>query len=112
MSVRAKHILLKHVETRNPFDRVRNVQITRTKQDALKQIQELREMVKASPTSFDTIAKDKSECSSGQKGGDLGQFGRGDMQKPFEDAAFALEVGQMSDVVESASGYHIILRTE
>lgn len=48
---------------------------------------------------------------SGTRGGDLGNFERGMMQKPFEDAAFALNVGQLSDVVDSDSGVHIILRT-
>ena len=46
-----------------------------------------------------------------QRGGDLGEFGRGQMQKPFEDATFALAVGEMSGVVDTDSGVHVILRT-
>ena len=46
-----------------------------------------------------------------QSGGDLGNFGRGMMQKPFEDASFALQVGELSDIVDTDSGTHIILRT-
>lgn len=49
-------------------------------------------------------------CSARQ-GGDLGYFGRGQMQAPFEEASFALAVGEMSDIVDTDSGVHIILRT-
>ena len=75
---------------------------------------------------FRQIAKDHSDCSSGQRGGkdidlfdskidwyftgDLGMFGRGAMQKTFEDASFALNINQMSKVVDSDSGLHVILR--
>ena len=59
---------------------------------------------------FRRIAKDKSDCSSGQRGGDLGMFGHGAMQKAFEEASFALNVDEMSRVVDSDSGLHVILR--
>ncbi|MHA1462634.1 MAG: peptidylprolyl isomerase, partial [Candidatus Heimdallarchaeota archaeon] len=49
---------------------------------------------------FKKLAKSKSTCSSAKKGGGLGSFGRGQMVKEFEKAAFALEVGQMSDLVK------------
>ena len=70
--------------------------------------------IKAQIKSFDDfarIAHEVSECSSAGKGGDLGVFGRGDMQKAFEDATYALQVGDISDLVDSDSGIHIILRT-
>lgn len=60
---------------------------------------------------FATIALTESDCSSSKKGGDLGLFGRGQMQKSFEDATYALRAGELSDIVESDSGIHIILRT-
>lgn len=61
---------------------------------------------------FEELACKYSDCSSAKKGGDLGMFGPGQMQKPFEDAAFGLEVGEMSEAVDTDSGVHIVLRTK
>ena len=61
---------------------------------------------------FMTIARTESDCSSAQKGGDLGLFGRGQMQKSFEDATFALQPGELSGIVDSDSGIHIIYRAK
>lgn len=58
--------------------------------------------------SFADIAQEKSLCPSGQNGGDLGYFGKGMMVKPFEDAAFNLEVGELSQPVETQFGWHLI----
>lgn len=57
---------------------------------------------------FAELAKANSDCPSGQKGGDLGEFPRGNMVKPFEDAAFSQEVGKVGDIVETQFGYHLI----
>jgi peptidyl-prolyl cis-trans isomerase C len=57
---------------------------------------------------FAELAKANSDCPSSQKGGELGVFTRGQMVKPFEDAAFTQEIGKVGDIVETQFGYHLI----
>lgn len=66
--------------------------------------------IKSGEISLGDLAPTESDCSSARKRGDLGYFGRGDMQKEFEDAAFGLRPGEMSSIVETASGLHLIER--
>ena len=61
---------------------------------------------------FAKLAQDFSTCGSARDGGNLGEFGKGMMVAPFEQAAFALEVGQVSDIVQTQFGYHVIKRTK
>jgi len=61
---------------------------------------------------FGAIAQVVSLCPSGKRGGDLGTFTRGKMVKEFETAAFALQKGQISPVVKTKCGHHIIKRLE
>ncbi|CAN0028250.1 unnamed protein product [Scytosiphon promiscuus] len=60
---------------------------------------------------FAEIAQEHSDCGSARSGGDLGEFGDGQMMQPFEDATRSLRVGEISSVVDTDSGVHIILRT-
>ncbi len=68
--------------------------------------------IRSGATSLGELAMSESDCSSARKRGDLGYFGKGDMQQEFEEAAFGLQPGQMSSVVETASGLHLIERLE
>ena len=81
------------------------------KAKARKQIETIQKKVKKGED-FEALAKEHSGCPSNTKGGDLGYFGQGQMVKPFEEAAFALEPGQVSDIVETRFGYHLIKVTD
>ncbi|HUO42701.1 MAG TPA: peptidylprolyl isomerase [Methylomirabilota bacterium] len=61
---------------------------------------------------FANIASEVSLCPSRKRGGDLGTFGRGRMVKEFEQAAFVLQKGQISPIVRTKFGYHIVKRLE
>lgn len=69
---------------------------------------EIFEMITNGAKSFETAAKEFSTCPSSEKGGDLGSFGRGQMVKEFEDAAFAAEIGHIVGPVKTQFGYHLI----
>lgn len=74
-------------------------------------IEDLAIQLKADPSKFASFAKEYSEDGSASTGGTLGFFGKGIMVKPFEEAAFALKDGEVSGVVESEFGYHVIMKT-
>ncbi|NOT66309.1 MAG: peptidylprolyl isomerase [Methylotenera sp.] len=79
------------------------------KQEAKAKAEAILAEIKKNPKSFETLAiKNSEDPGSAVKGGDLGSFARGAMVKPFEDAAFSLKVNEVSNLVESEFGYHII----
>lgn len=103
--IRASHILVL-TEPKDP-----NADPNQVKATAKIKAEKLLKQVKDGGD-FATIAKENSECPSAPSGGDLGFFSRGKMVKAFEDAAFAMKVGQVSDLVETQFGYHIIKVTD
>jgi len=78
-----------------------------TKKAQLDAINQLMDRLKKGED-FAEVARESSDCPSSKVGGDLGFFGHGMMVKPFEDAAYKLKVGQISGIVETQFGYHII----
>ncbi|KAJ2999404.1 cytochrome P450 monooxygenase 9 [Globomyces sp. JEL0801] len=109
-TIRASHLLVKHSKSRNPSSWKQDV-ITISKEEAIEKIKGFRERIEKGEVEFSALAMIESDCSSAKRGGDLNTFGRGQMQVPFETAAFGLKVGELSGVVESDSGIHLILRT-
>jgi peptidyl-prolyl cis-trans isomerase D len=100
---RASHILINAPKAASVADR----KAARTKAE------ELLAQVQKTPASFAEVAKKNSQdIGSAANGGDLDYFGRGAMVKPFEDVAFALKKGDISSIVESDFGYHIIQLTD
>ncbi|CAG9164288.1 SurA N-terminal domain-containing protein [Cupriavidus pampae] len=96
---RASHILIASPKDAPAADRAA------AKARATKLLDDLRKH----PETFADVAKKQSQDpGSAEKGGDLGFMGRGALVKPFEDAMYALKPGQISDVVETDYGYHII----
>ncbi len=77
------------------------------KAEARKKIEKIKERLQKGED-FAALAKEFSQCPSNAKGGDLGYFRRGQMVPPFEQAAFALKPGTISDIVETKFGYHLI----
>ena len=96
---RASHILIGFGANPTPAAKV----------EAKKKAEQVLAEVKKNPAKFADLAKKYSQDpGSAQKGGDLGSFGRGMMVKPFEEAVFSMKPGQISELVQSDFGYHII----
>lgn len=108
--IKCSHLLVKHRDSRRPSS-WREEKIERSIEEAKKILEGYQKSIESKEASLEQLAEKYSDCSSAKRGGDLGFFTRGAMQKPFEEAAFDLEVGQMSEIVETDSGVHIILRT-
>ena len=88
--VRASHILVKTEE----------------------QAKQVLEILAQGKKTFEEITHERSKCPSGKKGGDLGFFGKGQMVREFQDAAFKLKKDEVSEPVQTQFGWHIIKVTD
>ena len=105
--IAASHVLISY----KGADRA-DSKVTRNKQAAKKEAQRIRDLIVNQGKDFAEIAKKHSNGPSGPKGGDLGKFKFEVMAKAFSEAAFALEIDEVSEVIETGFGFHIIKRTE
>jgi hypothetical protein len=102
----ARHILLSWRGSRNT-----NEAVTRSQEEALALARQIASMARDGAHDWNELHAEHSDEPDSPEGGDLGTFGRGEMVPAFERAAWALEVDEISDPVESPFGYHIIQRT-
>ena len=95
-------------ENKNQFTKGGKVRAKHILIDSEDKCKEILEEIENGTKAFEVAAQEYSTCPSGQKGGDLGEFGRGQMVKEFEDAAFNGEVGKVIGPVKTQFGYHLI----
>lgn len=100
--INVAHILIMHQDSEQSSS-------ARTREEAMEEIEALKKNI-AGGADFSELAAENSDCPSAADGGNLGTFGRGAMVPEFDEAAFKLDVGQVSDVVETDFGYHLIYR--
>jgi parvulin-like peptidyl-prolyl isomerase len=103
----AAHILIMHTGSQRA-----PAEITRSKEEALALAQEIAKKAKAEGADFAALARQYSDCPSSEDGGNLGNFPPHEMVGPFSEATMKLAIGEVSDVVETAFGYHVIRRQE
>lgn len=105
--ISARHVLVQYMGSeRAPSS------VVRTKEQALSVAKEVLRRAKAGEDIARLAAEYSDEPGAGGRGGSLGRFGKGQMVPAFEEAAFRLKVNEVSDLVETPFGYHVIQRTE
>lgn len=106
-AIGAKHVLVMHEKSER-----RPESLKRTRDEAKKRAEECLAKIRAGKDFDEMVLEYSDEPGSAERKGDLGVFEKKVMVKQFAEAAFALEVGQVSDIVETPFGFHVIQRTE
>jgi parvulin-like peptidyl-prolyl isomerase len=102
--VHTRHILVRYAGAKNA-----GPEVTRTKPEAIARVNQLRNAL-LDGEDFAAVARANSDDSSAAQGGDVGSVGRGRLAPEYEIAAFALQPNQLSNVVETEYGFHLIQR--
>jgi peptidyl-prolyl cis-trans isomerase NIMA-interacting 1 len=102
----ARHILVMHAESQ-----AKPEEVTRSKEEARTRAQEALRKIREGADFSEMVIAYSDEPGASERGGDLGMFRREVMVKKFSDAAFGLNMGEVSELVETAYGFHIIKRT-
>jgi NIMA-interacting peptidyl-prolyl cis-trans isomerase 1 len=105
--VNVKHVLVRYSGARGAA-----AAITRDREQACLRAEEALGKLKAGASFTDVVASYSDETDPTHHGGTIGDIGRSDVLPPFADAAFELKVGEVSEVVETPFGFHVILRVE
>ena len=102
-----KHVLVKYAGAKSAA-----AAITRSREDACLRALEARDRLRGGADFAEIVSAYSDETGAATRGGSLGRMERKELVAPFADAAFELEIHQLSDVVETLFGFHVILRTE
>lgn len=105
--VTVKHVLVKYAGAKNA-----DASITRSREEACLRALEARDKMVAGAEFDDVVKEFSDEPGAASRNGSIGSVERKDLAKPFADAAFELSMNQMSDVVETEFGFHLIMRTQ
>jgi hypothetical protein len=103
----ARHILIQYIGCKRA-----DAKIVRTREQALKVAEEVERRLKAGDDFAHLVVDFSDEPNASSRGGSLGRFGHGVMDKVFENAAFKLKPGEISPVIETSFGFHVIQRID